>query len=46
MTNLYMSTEGSMVQSSASPPVRHIDVAEQRDQSFSTAYRLVARCNM
>lgn len=45
-TNLYMSTEGSMVQCSASRPVRHVDATEQRDQSLSTAYRLVASCDM
>lgn len=45
-THLYMSTEGSVVQSSASRPVRHVDVAKQRDQSLSTAYCLVASCNM
>lgn len=36
-----MTTEGSVVQGSASCPVRHVDVAEQRDQCLSTAYRLV-----
>lgn len=45
-TNLHMSTEGSVVQGSASCPVRHVDVAEQRDQSLGTAYRLVASRNV
>lgn len=45
-TNLYMTTEGSVVQGSASRPVGHVDIAEQRDQSFGTAYRLVASSNM
>lgn len=45
-TNLNMSTEGSMVQGCASYPVRHVDIAEQRDQSLGTAYRLVASRNV
>lgn len=45
-TNLDMSTEGSVVQSSASRAVRHVDVTEQRDQSLGTAYRLVASCDV
>lgn len=45
-TCLYVSTEGSVVQGSASRPVRHVDVAKQWDQSLSTAYCLVASCNV
>ncbi len=45
-THLYMSTKGSVVQGSASRPVRHVDVAKQRDQSLSTAHCLVASCNV
>lgn len=37
-----MSTEGSVVQSSASRPVGNVDVAEQRDQSLRAAHRFVA----
>ncbi|TNN62325.1 hypothetical protein EYF80_027442 [Liparis tanakae] len=45
-TRLYVSTEGRVVQGSASRPVGHIDVAQQRDQSLGAAHRLVARCDM
>lgn len=41
-TDLNVSTEGSMVQSSASCPVGHVHVAEQRDQSLGAAHRFVA----
>lgn len=41
-TNLYVSAEGGVVQSRASRAVRHVDVAEQRDQSLGAAHRLVA----
>lgn len=44
VTNLYMATEGSVVQRSASCTVRYVDVAQQRHQSFGTADRLVAGC--
>lgn len=39
-----MPTESSMVQGSASCPVRHVDVAEQWDQCLSTAHCLVTSC--
>lgn len=41
-----MSTEGRVVQSSASRTVRHVDITEQRDQSLCAAYRLVASCDV
>lgn len=41
-----MSTKGSVVQGSASCPVRHIDIAEQWDQRLSTAYCLVTSSYM
>lgn len=44
VTNLYMATEGSVVQRGASRTVRYVDVAQQRHQSFGAADRLVAGC--
>ena len=41
-TDLDVSTEGSVVQSSASRPVGHVHVAEQRYQSLRAAHRFVA----
>lgn len=45
-THLYVSAEGGVVQGGATRPVRHVDVAEQRDQSLGATHRLVARCHV
>ena len=46
IANLQVSAEGCMVQRRAPGPVRHVHIAEERDQGLGTADRLIGRSDV